>query len=118
MRSNAFSTLRSVGVVALFSLSLALPLGCGYSNPHGEQDTPPILRLWTVPAGATVILADMNLKLETPCDLPTELDPDDEISISKAGYLPYKGPLSGLPEVGRGTYQIELVRVGTAPPEN
>ena len=48
----------------------------------------------------------------------TSCDPDDEISVSKEGYLPYRGPLSGIREVGRGTYQLELQRVGTAPPES
>ena len=82
--------------------------GCSYSNPHGEQDTPPITRITTIPAGATIVIEPMNLKMETPCDLPTELDEDDEIIVTKKGYLPWKGPLSDLPQIARGTYQLRL----------
>lgn len=124
MSRNTFHAMRAtcalvrIGAALAVVLAVALPSGCGYSNPHGRQDTPPILRIRTVPSGAIVILEEMNLKLTSPCDLPTELDPDDEISVSKDGYLPYKGPLGGLREIARGTYEIELKPVGTAPPQN
>lgn len=95
-------------VLSLVLLAACGAWGCSYSNPHGEQDTPPITRITTIPVGATVVIEDMNLRMETPCDLPTELDEDDEIIVTKKGYLPWKGPLSDLPQIARGTYQLRL----------
>lgn len=98
--------------LAAASLSVALALamfasGC-YSNPHGYQDTPPIRRLVSVPSGATVEIPKLNLRLETPCDLPTELGPSDEISVSKPGYVPFRGRLGELREISRWTYEARL----------
>ena len=73
-----------------------------------SQDTPPIKRLDTVPAGTTLVIERLNLRLETPCDLPTKLEPDDEIAVSKKGYYPFRGPIGDLPEIARGTYRLEL----------
>ena len=94
---------------AALALWLAALVGC-HSNPHDYQDTPPILRLVTIPAGATVVLEDMRLRLETPCDLPTELGLDDELSVSKEGCLPFHGTLRDLVQISRGTFELRLQR--------
>ncbi|MGQ9589515.1 MAG: hypothetical protein ACUVYA_04380 [Planctomycetota bacterium] len=101
------------GVLAAASFALAAS-GC-YSNPHGYQDTPPILRLVSVPSGATVDIPSMNLRLETPCDLPTELDLDDEISVSKRGYVPFRGTLGEIREISRRTFEVRLNPVSSNP---
>lgn len=100
-------------VLAAAGLALAAS-GC-YSNPHGYQDTPPILRLVSVPSGATVDIPSMNLRLETPCDLPTELDLDDEISVSKQGYVPFRGTLGEIREISRRTFEVRLNPVSSDP---
>ena len=110
MNRNPVAKLGSLVVVLVPLLALTFAgatAGC-HSNPHGYQDTPPICRLTTAPAGAKVLIEDLNLELETPCDLPTEIDGDSEIAISKDGYLPYKGPLNGLREVSRANFFLEL----------
>ncbi len=95
------------GARAALALWLAAVVGC-HSNPHDYQDTPPILRLVSIPAGATVTLEDMRVRVETPCDLPTELGLDDELSVSKEGYLPFRGTLRDLVQISRGTFELRL----------
>ena len=85
-------------------------LGCHYNNPHGDQGLPPVTRLITEPSGATLYVERLNLVLETPCDLPHTIYGTDVVSISKDGYLPYRGPLRDLPQVARATYKCELRR--------
>ena len=116
MARNGFPFGRGIAVTRTFvAASLALVASGCYSNPHGYQDTPPILRLVSVPSGATVDIPSMNLRLETPCDLPTELDLDDEISVSKPGFVPFRGTLGEIREISRRTFEVRLNPVSSNP---
>jgi hypothetical protein len=93
---------------------LAAFLACGctvYRNPHGPQDTPPVIRLTTVPEETLVELTTPGLgyqQLTGSCDLPAGVAKTTVITVSKDGYHPWTGPISALPQTGRWTYKVEL----------
>ena len=71
------------------------------------------LRLVSRPDGAAVTLPERgNLKLNTPAELPGDLDPRDRIIVVKDGYVPYDGPLGDLPRISAGTYECVLTLRG------
>ena len=80
------------GLLALFAV------GCSSSN----------LRLDTDPADALVTIPSMNLVLTTPCDLPEDLDADDEIIVAKDGYQTFFGEMEDVPQTANGTYRVRL----------
>ena len=99
--------------LGFFSVVSILVSGCQiYRNPHGIQNTPPIIRLHTIPDQATLTVRKEALggtiQLQTDCDLPAVIRPNDVIEVSKSGYLSWKGPIGDLPQIARGTYQLKL----------
>ncbi|MEQ8765285.1 MAG: hypothetical protein RL885_15225 [Planctomycetota bacterium] len=92
---------RILGSLAL--LLLISTLACSSTKP----------RLDTDPVDATALFPENdNLSLTTPCDLPDEIDDDDEIIISKQGYRTLRTTLSELPRVADGTYRAKLSPIG------
>jgi hypothetical protein len=91
-------------------LPLLLLAACGYSNPHGGQELEPVTRFTTRPAGAQVHIPRLNLMLESPCDLPYEVDTDDEIVVTMPGYVSWRGMLGSVPQVSLGTYELVLAK--------
>lgn len=70
-------------------------------------------RLDTDPPDATAYFPDHdNLQLTTPCDLPDDIDDDDEIILSKQGYRSLRTTLGQLPQVAEGTYRAKLSPIG------
>lgn len=70
-------------------------------------------RLDTDPPDATAYFpGNDNLQLTTPCDLPDEIDEDDEIILSKQGYRSLRTTLSQLPRIADGTYRAKLTPIG------
>jgi len=113
-RRPASLSILAAGFVGLVLVGLVLTIlsGCQiHRNAHGYQATPPISSLTSVPQGARVVIdipSIRKLELTTPCDLPTELRKHHMISVTKEGYLPWKGPIGELPQTARATYKVTL----------
>lgn len=101
---------RALSLTLLLGAGTAAMTACNWANPHGDQDLPPIKRLVTEPRGATVTLERLNRVYEAPCDLPEDVFLDEELIISKPGYLSYRGLLRDLPQPARGTFKCTLRR--------
>lgn len=85
--------------------------GCSYSNSSGTQSAPPLKRIETEPAGARLFLVERNQVFTTPCDLPYEVDEDEELVISRDGYATWRGTLEELPRTAHSTWKLNLQRV-------
>ena len=104
----------------LFAASLLLGVaslvvsGCKiYQAPHGPQNTPPVVRVNSVPPGATISYVHPtlggNFQVGTGKDLPALLVKHrTEVTISKEGFVPWQGRLRDLTQVAIGTYLVEL----------
>ena len=89
-------------------IALATLLLASCSNLEGGQRATLVHRVTTQPPGCSLYVERLNLLLETPCDLKREVSPADVVTISKDGYLPYRGKLERLRQTTRGTYLCVL----------
>ena len=89
---------------AALALSFA-GLGC-----RSDPPSPEFYRLTTTPSGAMLTIPELGLRMMTPCDLPHDLSPNDQINVTKPGYLPFSGALNDLMQDARKTYHVELHR--------
>ena len=90
--------------------ALLFATSCNYSNAHDTQELPPTFRVVSAPSGATLMIERLNMKLETPCELPHTVYPSDTVVIAMDGYVAFRGQIEDLPQVARGTYSCELGR--------
>lgn len=83
-----------------------LLLACGLL-PACQSPGSGMLRVTSVPAGASVYIPRLRLQGTTPYEV-RGLRSEDRVVIRKPGFAEWTGRLESLPTAGRGTYKLEL----------
>jgi hypothetical protein len=106
---------RAVARVTALALFVALvgalaSSGCKiHHSAHGYQDLPHVIRITSMPSGATLILPERGLSLITPADVELKLTRIEPVRVEKKGYETFEGVLGDVPQVARNTYRVDLV---------